>query len=242
MGRCVHQMRRSSPLGLAIAIVLFFAALPARGDLIPIVFGPDAPVVFGANGTLSYDAGSQVFHAETAPIAFTAPFASGGFAFVDNGNSIIDLKVDNNGAFAANGSGVSITGSIDIDGDGDYDVVGTTANPLLTGTVNAFGADLAGPPTRSFDGLFDITGGLLTQQITLTGGGQVFGGFPVGQTGGFILSAEDVAAGILGNFAQSFSSSSVKVNVGVAVPEPSSAVLALVGAAVLLRVKRKRAA
>ena len=105
---------------------------------------------------------------------------------------------------------------------------------LLSGPITAFGADPPGPPTRAFNGFFLIQGGALTQTITLSGGGTVFGGFPVGgQPGGFLLLAENVTSGILGNFAQDFASTNGKSNIGVATPEPGAWILAGTGAATL---------
>jgi hypothetical protein len=215
---------------------LVVLAVPARGGLLPFVIDPGAPDILGADGTISYDAVSHLLHAEAAPFTFTAPYVSGPFAFVDGGNTTVDLSVDNSGNFLSNGSGVKITGSVDVDGDGLYDLVGTNSMPLLQGNIFAFGADDPGPPTRSFDGYFVVTGGLLTQSITLTGGGTTPGGFTLGDSGGFDLVVEQQVSGILGDFSNGFSGTPVKPEFGrlASVPEPGSAIMALSGATVLV--------
>jgi hypothetical protein len=226
---------RFALLAVAGCCIGLWAALPARADLIPFTVQPNTPEVMGVGGSLSYDATTDVFHAQmttSALMALVAPYANGGFAFIDNGTSSVDLKVNNNGAFAGGGM-VKITGAIDIDGDGTPDVVGTASDPLLFGAITSFGADPAGPPTRSFDGFFNIQGGELTQMIALSGGGSVQGGYSDGGQAVFLLSAENVDSGILGNFQQSFSSSSVKTFFPIPTPEPASLIVAMIGAASL---------
>jgi hypothetical protein len=65
--------------------------------------------------------------------------------------------------------------------------------------------------------------------VLLSGGGTLFGGFPLGALGAFDLSAENVTGGILGDFSMDFSSDSVKDEEGLTIPEPSSWALALLG-------------
>jgi hypothetical protein len=139
------------------------------------------------------------------------------------------LTVDRNGNFVSNGTGVALTGGVDIDGDGTDDASGT----LLTGAITAFGAGPAGPPTVGFNGLFRVTGGLLTSPVILSDGGKLPAQFPIGSVGGFIVFAEDVTSGILGDFAASFASDRVKPNLGLAIPEPGSLMLALAGTVAL---------
>jgi hypothetical protein len=193
--------------------------------LLPIELA--TPVVFSLDGALSYNATTGRFHSETIPIVISNPSLPGGFgSFIGaNDQTTIDLFVDHNGNFMSSGTGFTMRGDVDLDNDGTADASGV----LLSGVITAFGADPAGPPTRVFDGLFTIQGGALTQDIALSGGGTVFGGFPLGSTGGFFLFAENVATGTLGDFTLDFATPplSVKDNVGVAVPEPSSWVLCL---------------
>jgi hypothetical protein len=180
-------------------------------------------VISGINGTLTYSAATGEFQASTFPIIIAGPTipAPGHIGFFDQSipsTTTIDLFVDKAGNFVSNGTGLQITGAVDLDGDGTNDATGL----LLSGNITAFGADPAGPPTRVFDGLFTVTGGLLTQNITLSGGGTVFGGFPVGATGGFFLFAEDVTGGTLGNFNNDFSSDAVKDQESLVIPEPGA--------------------
>jgi hypothetical protein len=235
-------MKRLNSVGpasvLAMSAIILLAA-PARsgyGDLVNPGFVPNAPAIEADFANLSYNASTKVFDVSVNDpnllTYFTQQFFPlGGFFDPAVPASLdINLLVDNNGNFKANGLGITLTGAIDVDGDGIDDVSGT----LLNGTVTAFGSQTAGPPTRSFDGLFDITGGLLSQTIDLSTGGTLFGGFPVGATGGFLLAAENVTSGILGNFAASFSSDSVKVDpISTVVPEPGGLVLVLSGIVIL---------
>lgn len=223
---------RSTSLSLVVLVVLSTAST-GRADLLNVQLDPSKPVVFGVNGVLTFNAANGNFHVDALALTYTNSALPNGFAFIDGGSSIIDLIVDNNGAFVANGTGVTVTGSIDLDGDGADDVTGDALNPLLTGTITNFGAQAAGPPTLTFDGLFTIDGGALTGLIPLSGGGSISGGFDVGTGGGFILSAENATTGILGDFISDFSSDQTKVQIGSVVPEPSGVTLAILAAATL---------
>jgi hypothetical protein len=221
-----------SPKWLGLALALGVTLLPApsacRADLLPVTFAPGAPIVSGSNGSLSYNASTGDFHTTLmAPsLVYAAPFVQPrGFA-VFSGSFTLDLLVDQAGNFVANGTGLTLTGNVTING-------ANFSGPLLTGTLTGFGAQAAGPPSLSFDGTYTITGGLLTQTKTGTGGSQVFGGYPLGQAGGFILVAENVTGGTLGDFTQNFSSGSVKPQVGVLAPGPSAWALFLTGAVAL---------
>lgn len=218
---------------LASLLAALFLLHPAigRAGLLPVQFYPNSPVVSGSGGSLAYDSLTGDFDVTltSRSLVYAAPFVlPRGFALF-NGSLSIDLDVDKNGNFVANGTGLELTGTVIINGT---TFTGTVANPLLSGDITAFGSDAAGPPTRTFDGLFTIDGGLLTAPPP-PGSGEVFGGFPLGATGGFLLSAENVSSGTLGDFTSSFRSSSVKPSVGVATPEPSSLALVLAAAGVL---------
>ena len=215
-------------LGLTLALGAFYLLVPSigRAGLLPVSFQPQGPVISGSGGDLTYNAASGDFNATLtgSSLIYAAPFVqSGGFSQF-SGSLTIDLQVNNNGQFVANGTGVSLTGAVTING---ATFTGTTANPLLTGSITAFGSDAAGPPTETFDGYFTITGGTLTQTQLGSGGMPVFGGFPDGSPGAFILSAENVTSGTLGDFSSDFSSSSVKPEFGPTVPGPSSLTLLL---------------
>jgi hypothetical protein len=146
---------------------------------------------------------------------------------ITNDSATISLMVDPNGNLVGTGT-LTVTGAIDFDQDGKNDTSGT----LVTGTVNAFGAAVAGPAPWEFNGQFSFDGGTLTQSsIPLSGGGTFTDLFTVGQTGGFDLVVEQQTSGILGNFLADFSGNTVKgIAVGV-VPEPSAATLGLLALA-----------
>ena len=204
-----NPLFQSAGLSLAIGFLLFGPAPVCRADLVPIDFAPAGPVILGINGSLAYNSTTGVFHSDVVPIIYAPAPASPGFANISGTAQItIDLKVDNTGAFVSNGAGLTVTGTLS--GGGIAPVSGT----LLTGQITDFGAQPAGPPTWTSDGLFTIEGGALTGNIPLSAGGTMFGGFTVGQTGGFILNAENVTNGQLGDFTSDFASSRVKVKIG----------------------------
>lgn len=229
LGRTIVNTRISlRRFGLALALGVHFLVAPSHcraGPLLTLDFQPGAPNVSGSNGGITYDAATGDFHAmlSGASLVYAAPsVAPRGFAPF-SGSLNMDVMVDHNGNFVSNGTGLVLTGSVTING-------AVFSGTLLTAKITAFGADDAGPPTRTFDGVFEITGGALTTTQPGTGGEDVSGGFPVGSLGGFILSAEDVRSGTLGDFTQSFSSTGGKPLIGVLTPEPSTLVLALTGA------------
>lgn len=224
----------ASSIVLSAIMLLGMAASTSRADLLNFQLDPNQPIILGVNGGLSYDAGNGNFHLDATALTYTSPSVMGGFAFIDQGQITVDMEVDNNGGFVANGTGVTVTGSIDLDGDGTTDVAGDAMAPLLTGSIHAFGAQAAGPPTLTFNGLFSIDGGVLTDVIALSDGGTLFGGFRKGTVGGFILSAENVTSGILGDFTSNFSSDSSKVEIGSIVPEPSGLAMTLLAGATML--------
>ncbi|HZU37999.1 MAG TPA: hypothetical protein VFA18_18910 [Gemmataceae bacterium] len=220
------------PLGCLVAAALFLVgpASVCRAGLVPLPWDLSRPFIEGAKGTLAYDAKTQDFQASLVPLVYVLPPQY--VLFSGSAKETIDLRVDHQGQFVSNGGGFTLTGALDLDGDGHPDVSGP--QPLLTGTITAFGADAAGPPTIAFDGLFTITGGLLTQPVSLTGGGTLSAPFTVGASGGFLLNAETVQRGTLADFSKDFSSTTVKPLTGqVIVPEPPAWALALAGAVFL---------
>ncbi len=224
-----HHYRRR--LGLTLALGAFYLLVPSTGraGLLPVTFQPQGPVITGSGGGLTYNAGTGDFNATLtgSTLVYAAPFVQPSGFSQFSGALTIDLQVNKNGQFVANGTGVKLTGTVSING---ATFTGTNAKPLLTGSITDFGSTAAGPPTQTFDGYFTITGGALTQKQPGTGGKPVFGGFTAGTAGGFILSAENVTSGTLGDFSRDFSSSSVKPGIGPIVPEPSSLILSLTAA------------
>jgi hypothetical protein len=221
----VLSMGRAA-LGRAAFFLLLLPSQFCRADLLPIGPGPASPVILGFNGSLTYNAATGNFHYQSIPLTYTTAAGDvSSFSLSNPGRLTIDLMVDHAGHFVSNGSGFSLTGSLNLHGTM---VTGT----LLSGKITAFGAQSAGPPTREFDGLFTIDGGMLTQNLPRSGGGTVFGGFPLGGTGGFDLFAENVTRGILGDFTHNFASSSGK-DIDFATPEPPTLVAGLIGAGLL---------
>jgi hypothetical protein len=219
----------TSPLVALALIVSLLAPAPGRAGLVNVVPDPNGPVVEGFFGSLAYDRATGNFHSETLPLTISGPSIPGGFALFSSGNAVADLFVSPGGGFVAGGSGFELTGGIDLDGDGIDDVSGA----LLSGTITAFGAEDPGPPTRTFNGLFKVTGGLLLDPVALSGGGSLSVGYRLDALGGFILSAENVTAGTLGDFSADFASDSVKGTYPLAIPEPATAGLAAIAVGLL---------
>ena len=222
MTKPAPRRSRLAQLGLAVSLLLLLSPSIGRADFLPIILDPTKEIILDINGTLSYNATTGNFHSVSTALTYAPAPQASGFAFFAPGSKVtIDLFVKNSGGFNANGTGFNIKGSLDLDGDGNADVSGD----LLDGTITNFGAQPAGPPTWVSNGTFTVTGGMLTNNmIPLSGGGTWDGGFPVGDTGGFFLYAEDVTQGTLGDFSHDFSSGNVKSNEGLAqtVPEPAT--------------------
>jgi hypothetical protein len=231
--------------GWVVVLVLLAAPRPSCGaPLIGITFAPNGPGVDALSGTLSYNASTLDFNATTTdPNALT--LITPAYSIVSNPNFLtagffdatqpaaltFDLHVNASGNLVAGGTGFTLSGAVDIDGDGLDDPKGTTtAMTLLTGSITSFGTNGPGPPTVTFNGLFRVTGGLLTGPLTLSNNDKISALFPIGSFAGFTLAAENVSSGILGDFRSSFSSSTVKPYAGAFVPEPGGLVLGLTGA------------
>ncbi len=216
----------------ATGLLLLCPSRFCHAGLLNFQLNPNGPVVLGINGSLSFDSSTGEFSSTTVPLTFSSPtLPGGGFVRFSGATETIDLFVNSDGTFRGNGTGFDLTGALSI---GGTNISGT----LLTGSITDFGADSAGPPTLAFNGLFKITGGLLTAPIALDGGGTLPTQFPLGAApGGFILFAETVASGTLGDFTSSFSSTSVKKNDGLvlaSVPEPATVWLLVIGLAAII--------
>jgi hypothetical protein len=202
----VNKQRCPRWAGPALAVALLSLAAPPPC--------PAGPVILNYNGRLTYDAGTGNFHSDLTPLSYTDD--GGVTLFTGPGATSIDLLVDHSGAFLSSGTGFQLTGTVHA---GGMDFSGD----LPHGPITAFAADLPGPPTRHFNGSFDITGGALT----------MLPDFPAGSPSAFILYAEDVTVGTLGDFTHNFASDSVKGPGPAPAPEPAAWVLGLVGAGVV---------
>jgi hypothetical protein len=245
------------PGAAGLLVVLVVLAAPRAswgGPLLAITYAPNGPGVQAVTtgspdpSLLSYNASTKDFNV-TIPDpnarfdlvnlftpAYSIPsnpnfFTAGLFDLNQPASLTIDLHVNASGNLIPGGTGFTLSGAVDIDGDGLDDAKGTTtAMALLTGTVTAFGTNGPGPPTVTFNGLFQVTGGLLTGPLTLSNNDKIAPLFPIGSIDGFTIPAEDVVTGILGDFTRSFSSGVFKPFVSATVPEPSGLLLVLSGA------------
>jgi hypothetical protein len=223
----------------AICLVVLLPCAHAQAGLLPFALDPNEVSILGIDGSLTYTASTGELQSTMTALVYSPAPNPEGFSLFGSGDTItVDLFVTQSGGFSANGAGITITGSLDLDGDGTPDVSGT----LLTGSLTDFGAQAAGPPTWVSNALFTVNGGLLTTDIALSGGGSYFGGFTLGEQAGLFLYSESVTSGTLGDFTQNFGSDSVKVEVGLPVPEPAAwiqAVSGLVGLATFMACKRR---
>jgi hypothetical protein len=228
MGRNISS-RLAGIVWVSGLVLLGPAQLGHGGSLLPFQLDPNGPAVAAINGRLSYSAATGEFSASIVPLTYSSlDLPGGGFIRFPGGTETIDLFVNPDGTFRTDGTGMQLNGTLSIGGT-------TISGTLLTGAITAFGAESPGLPVREFNGLFHITGGLLTAPIALTGGGILPSQFPLGgAAGGFILFAETASAGTLGDFTRDFSSSKVKKIEGLtSVPEPASWVLAMIASLVL---------
>ena len=220
-------------------MVLLPSAHAQAGGLLPFALDPNGVDILGIDGNLTYTASSGELQSTTPRSSIRLRLIPDGFSLFGPSDTIaVDLFVTKTGAFSSNGAGITINGTLDLDGDGTPDVSGT----LLSGSFKNFGDQSAGPPTWVSNALFTVTGGLLTTDIALSGGGSFFGGFTLGEQAGLFLYSESVTSGTLGDFTQDFGSDSVKVEVGLAVPEPAAwiqTVTGLVGLAAFVACKRR---
>jgi hypothetical protein len=206
-------------VALFVALCLATTA-PARGSMI-----------LATDGSVSYDQGTGNFDVTATGLFLLSNNLPLGASQVpiDGGSANLNLTVDQNGNLVSPGS-LTVTGAIDIDQDGKNDVSGS----LVTATVNSFSPSGAGPAPWSFQGAFKFDGGGLTMSsIPLSGGGSFADTFLLGGDGTFNLVIESQVSGILGNFLQSFSGSTVKGLPVSPVPEPASSSLLLAGAATI---------
>lgn len=218
-----------SAAGLGL-VALALSAGQCRASLLAFTFDPNGPDVTGSSGSLSYDANTGEFQSTLIPSVYysaSVPGPSQMLTLTGSPSLSLDLFVNPDGTFQANGAGFELLGSM---------LIGSTtiSGVLLSGSVAGFGTDPAGPAPYEFDGLLDITGGQLTQPAPLIGGGTLPIQFPSGSVGAFDLQAEDVVSGILGDFLHSYSADRVEGEAGAVVPEPSTWTLLAAGLTMLL--------
>ena len=112
----IHLKRLS--LTLALAVQFLLAPSICCADTIPVTFMSGDPVVSGSNGGITYNATTGDFNATLSgsSLDYAAPFVlPRGFSLF-SGSLIVDLTVDHNGNFLASGTGLTVTGSVTING------------------------------------------------------------------------------------------------------------------------------
>ncbi len=215
-------------LALAVGALALVPAAECQADLLQFTFDPNQPLILATDGSVTYDRTSGDFNVQATGLYF---LTSTVFAPITGSDlATLDMTVDPSGNLVGTGS-LTVTGAIDIDGDGTNDVNEST---LLTGTITALGTATAGPAPWEFDGLMNFTGGTLTQSIPLSGGGTFTNLFSSGEVGAFDLVVEQQVSGILGDFSSSFSGNTIKqFPAGVPTPEPDTATLAVLALATI---------
>jgi hypothetical protein len=183
------------------------------------------PVILATDGSVTYDASTEALSVQATGLFFLSnylPFGNPQVPITDDG-ATLSLTVNSSGQIVGTGT-IAMNGAIDFDQDGTNDVSGS----LLTGSITAFSSAGAGPAPWDFNGLFNITGGLLTQaSIPLSGGGVFTDLYQVGALAQFNLEIEQQVSGILGDFLADFSGVTVKGLVA-SVPEPGTLTLSLI--------------
>jgi hypothetical protein len=216
----------------ATGLLLLVPDRPCFGQgLLDFQFDPNGPLILGINGSLDYNASTGEFSGTSLPLTLSSSTLPGGESFVrfsGNPQLSFDLFVNPNGTFQKDPDGFNLSGTLSI---GGTKISGT----LLSGNFTAFGAESPGLPTWVANALVTPTGGLLTQAQTLANGSTLPPQFPIrGLSIGIDFFAENVTSGTLGDFTQSFSSSSIKDDTGLTMaPEPATWMLWTVAIAIL---------
>jgi PEP-CTERM motif len=171
--------------------------------------------------TYSHSSGDLVAHGYALQILY----APGMVADITGGTFDAHIVTDGTSTSGVSGADLSITGTIDLNGDMVPEATGT----LLTGEIAAFGASSSGPGTFEF--VFDVTGGALQTLF--------------GSQAGVILSAASNST-YDGSFAMDFSNliggrvGSGDANADTApIPEPGTMLLLGAGVAGLASFGRR---
>ncbi len=122
---------------------------------------PQKPLIsFSGTGNTNYDADQGLFSVESFPLSMLLPPVR----VVNNASTgvkkfSINLLLDQSGQLVSGvaGDDLLVTGSVDLDGDGNPDADGT----LLTGEIARFGFRDTSSPTDLYDFVFNVTGGEL---------------------------------------------------------------------------------
>ncbi|REJ69319.1 MAG: hypothetical protein DWQ31_05040, partial [Planctomycetota bacterium] len=187
-------------------------ALEDRAMLTLLGVTPEFPITtYNSTGVVDYDATAQTFDMTAAPLVFLSgppsPFNLPRPVLPPNGFEV-HIEVDNSGNLIGGvaGDDLTLSGTIDIDGDSIPDVSGT----LLTGEVTGFGFLDTGSTTDQFDFTFTPTGGAFVAGGTLSGGG-TFGPYFDGKDIAVTTSSE--ASNFVGDFTVDFTGGA-KGNIG----------------------------
>jgi len=171
-----------------IGTAMLFMASPAgvvRATPLNLVL-PQFPDVLAQFVDVTYDAGSGAFTANGP--ALQVSVAPGTTFNILGGTLNVAITTDGTTTSGTGGDDLTIVGGLDVNNDGVADASGT----LLTGEIAKFGASTSGPGVFEF--VFDVTGGLLTDQAPI---------FTQSQAG-MILGADGNST-FTGSFASNFS-------------------------------------
>ena len=150
-------MEKLSKILITALLGVFLIAGSARATLLGFELGlPD--ILSNHIGEYNYNADNNIFTSTAA--AYQIAFGGTGTKSIDinNGSYSVSFKVDESGNFAGGvtDADLTISGDIDIDGDGNYEYK-VSDGPLVSGEVTAFGYyKLPGINDAIFDFTFDI--------------------------------------------------------------------------------------
>jgi hypothetical protein len=150
---------KKKPLAALVLLASLGGVQSSYAELLGV--SPQRPLIsFSGTGNTEFDADQGLFSVNSVPLSMLLPPVR----FINNaaaGSKLFDINIvlDSAGVLVSGvpGDDLIITGSVDLDGDGNADANGT----LLTGEIAQFGYRDTNTPTDLYDFVFNVTGGEL---------------------------------------------------------------------------------